>query len=113
MNQTVVGVLAGLLVLTAITFALTPVYPPPVPAGTQPNDAFDITKADIDMVLKNDPGTDRQLRVVDMGKYHLGVGIIHRGPTNDKPGDPIPVIYHDYTPVPTGSCRPDGSIPCC
>jgi hypothetical protein len=33
-----------------------------------------------------------------MGKYNLGVGIIHRGPTNDKPGDPISVIYHDFTP---------------
>ena len=32
-----------------------------------------------------------------MGKYNLGVGVIHRGPTNDKPGDPIPMIYHDYT----------------
>lgn len=50
------------------------------------------------MVNKNDPTTDRQLRVVDMGKYNLGVGIIHRGPTNDKPGDPIQAIFHYYTP---------------
>jgi len=35
--------------------------------------------------------------VVDMGQYNLGVGIIHRGPTNDKPGDPITGPYHDYT----------------
>ncbi len=68
-------------------------------AGAPPNIAFDITKADIDLVLKNAPPSppDRQLRVVDMGKYNLGVGIIHRGPTNDKPGDPISMIYHDYT----------------
>jgi quercetin dioxygenase-like cupin family protein len=68
-------------------------------AGAPPNIAFDITKSDIDLVLKNAPPTppDRQLRVVDMGKYNLGVGVIHRGPTNDKPGDPIPMIYHDYT----------------
>jgi len=67
--------------------------------GAPPNSAFDIPKADIDLVLKNAPPSppDRQLRVVDMGKYNLGVGIIHRGPTNDKPGDPIPMIYHDYT----------------
>ena len=64
-----------------------------------PTIAFDITKAEIDYVLKNAPPNppDRQLRVVDMGKYNLGVGIIHRGPTNDKPGDPISMIYHDYT----------------
>jgi mannose-6-phosphate isomerase-like protein (cupin superfamily) len=68
-------------------------------AGAPPNVAFDIPKTDIDLVLKNAPPSppDRQLRVVDMGKYNLGVGIIHRGPTNDKPGDPIPMIYHDYT----------------
>ena len=68
-------------------------------AGAPPNIAFDIPKADIDLVLKTAPAAppDRQLRVVDMGKYNLGVGIIHRGPTNDKSGDPIPMIYHDYT----------------
>ena len=68
-------------------------------AGAPPNVAFDIPKSDIDLVLKNAPASppDRQLRVVDMGKYNLGVGIIHRGPTNDKPGDPISMIYHDYT----------------
>ena len=68
--------------------------------GPIPTIAFDITKTDIDYVLKNAPANppDRQLRVVDMGKYNLGVGIIHRGPTNDKPGDPISVIYHDFTP---------------
>ena len=62
--------------------------------------AFDITKADIDYVLKNAPPNppDRQLRVVDMGKYNMGVGIVYRGPTNDKLGDPISVLYHDYTP---------------
>ena len=68
-------------------------------AGAPPNIAFDIPKSDIDLVLKNAPPSppDRQLRVVDMGKYNLGVGIIHRGPTNDKAGDPISMIYHDYT----------------
>jgi quercetin dioxygenase-like cupin family protein len=68
--------------------------------GAAPTIAFDITKAEIDYVLKNAPANppDRQLRVVDMGKYNMGIGIIHRGPTNDKPGDPIPVIYHDFTP---------------
>ena len=74
--------------------------PAPATNGPIPTVAFDITRADIDFVLKNAPASppDRQLRVVDMGKYNLGVGIIHRGPTNDKPGAPIPVIYHDFTP---------------
>jgi quercetin dioxygenase-like cupin family protein len=84
-------------------FALFVVYGLPVvfaQNGEAPTIAFDITKSDIDFVLKNAPPNppDRQLRIVDMGKYNLGVGIIRRGPTNDKPGDPIPVLYHDYTP---------------
>jgi hypothetical protein len=67
--------------------------------GAPPNIAFDIPKSDIDLVLKTAPPSppDRQLRVVDMGKYNLGVGVIHRGPTNDKPGEPVSMIYHDYT----------------
>ena len=69
-------------------------YPPPaakIQPGDAPGYAFDITKAEIDYVLKNAPANppDRQLRVVDMGKYNLGVGIIRRGPTNEKPGDPV------------------------
>jgi hypothetical protein len=73
----------------AITWAESPA--PPVVA-------FDILKADIDLLLKNSPpAVDQQMRVVDMGGYNLGVGIIHRGPTNDKPGDPITGPYHDYT----------------
>jgi mannose-6-phosphate isomerase-like protein (cupin superfamily) len=77
-----------------------PFVPAPAQNGPIPTVAFDITKADIDFVLKNAPANppDRQLRVVDMGKYNLGVGVIHRGPTNDKPSDPIQMIYHDFTP---------------
>jgi hypothetical protein len=98
MKKTIVGALVALLALPAITFAQLPQNPPPVPAGSPPDYAFDITAKDVDMILKTPPGGDRQLRVVDLGKYNLGVGIIHRGPTNDKPGDPIHVLYHYYTP---------------
>jgi mannose-6-phosphate isomerase-like protein (cupin superfamily) len=67
-------------------------------APAPPVVAFDIMKADIDLLLKNSPpAVDQQIRVVDMGQYNLGVGIIHRGPTNDKPGEPIAGPYHDYT----------------
>lgn len=45
-----------------------------------PTSATYITKEQIDAVNAA-PGTDRQLRVLDMGKYQLAVGIIHRGPT--------------------------------
>ena len=96
MNRIIPGVLFIVLIVLvvpvwqAVTFSQ---------AGAPPNIAFDIPKTDIDLVLKNAPPSppDRQLRVVDMGKYNMGVGIIHRGPTNDKAGDPISMIYHDYT----------------
>ena len=93
MKRIILGVLFIVLVIAmwqAVTLSQ---------AGAPPNIAFDIPKSDIDLVLKNAPPSppDRQLRVVDMGKYNMGVGIIHRGPTNDKAGDPISMIYHDYT----------------
>jgi len=93
MNRVILGVFAVLLTAyPAVMWAESPA-PPAVPAV-----AFDIPKADIDLLLKNSPpAIDQQIRVVDMGKYNLGVGIIHRGPTNDKPGDPVTGPYHDYT----------------
>ena len=109
MKRVILGVMSALLLGSAwqdaalAQTAAAPANAPqaaPAQNGPMPTIAFDITKADIDYVLKNAPPSppDRQLRVVDMGKYNLGVGIIHRGATNDKPGDPIPVIYHDFTP---------------
>jgi hypothetical protein len=90
MNKIILSVVVlSLTASHAVTWAQTPA--PPVVA-------FDILKADIDLLLKNSPpAIDQQIRVVDMGQYNLGVGIIHRGPTNDKPGDPITGPYHDYT----------------
>jgi mannose-6-phosphate isomerase-like protein (cupin superfamily) len=37
-------------------------------------------------------GTDRQIRVADLGSYQVGVGILRRGPT--KPGAPVAAITH-------------------
>jgi mannose-6-phosphate isomerase-like protein (cupin superfamily) len=104
MKRIILGGAAALLALTAGAFAQSqngpdgaPILKPGQGAGAPPAYAFDIPKSDIDLLLKDHPGGDKQIRVVDMGKYNMGVGIIHRGPTNDKPGDPIPVLYHDYT----------------
>ena len=55
-----------------------------------------ITSAEIEAVLKHTgpegTGTDRQIRVADLGSYQVGVGILRRGPT--KPGAPIAAITH-------------------
>jgi mannose-6-phosphate isomerase-like protein (cupin superfamily) len=46
----------------------------------QPKAAVDITKAQIDEVLKfAPPAVDQTLRVIDMGGYALSVAVIHRG----------------------------------
>jgi len=99
MTQQMLGAVAALatvVVYGAVTDAQAPVQspvPPPaakIQAGDAPGYAFDITKAEIDYVLKNAPANppDRQLRVVDMGKYNLGVGIVRRGPHQREAGRP-------------------------
>ena len=51
-------------------------------SGQAITEAVDITDAQIKEVLKfAPPAVDQQLRVVDIGKLQLAVGIIHRGPT--------------------------------
>ena len=39
-------------------------------------------------------GGDRQMRVVDMGKYNVSVGVLRRGKT--KPGAPVNAINHTH-----------------
>jgi mannose-6-phosphate isomerase-like protein (cupin superfamily) len=69
-------------------------------AGAQsaaPSRVVAITKADIDLVLKHvgpeGGATDRQIRVVDLGKYNVAVGVLHRGATRE--GAPVAAISHD------------------
>ena len=57
--------------------------------------AFDITKADVDAVLKQMPpqgAIDATLRVLDLGKSNLAISLVHRSPTK---GDPTTGTYHD------------------
>jgi hypothetical protein len=47
-----------------------------------PTDGIYIMDTDVKEVLKGaPPAVDQQLRIVDLCKYNLAVGIIHRGPT--------------------------------
>ena len=56
--------------------------------GQPPQLATDITAADVQTVIKAPTGGgDRQMKVVDMGKYNVSVGVLRRGPT--KPGAPV------------------------
>ena len=71
MQQRVAGAFAVLVTVSqAVTFT----------QSGPPKAAIDITDEQVKAVNAT-PGVDRQLRIVDMGKYNLAVGIVHRGPT--------------------------------
>jgi len=64
-------------------------------SSAPPKEAIDITDAEVHEVLKHaPPAVDQQLRIVDLGKFNLAVGIIHRGPTKDREDGSIPGIAH-------------------
>jgi mannose-6-phosphate isomerase-like protein (cupin superfamily) len=67
MRKTILGVFVGLLVVTA--------------ADTKPGSATYITAADVQATLKKAPensATDQQVRVVDVGKANVAVGVVYR-----------------------------------
>ncbi len=65
-------------------------------SATPPKEATDVTKAEIEAVLNHGGtrGGDRQIKVVDLGKYNVGVGVLYRGATKEKPGAPVTGIAH-------------------
>src|SRR5258707_14825174 len=61
----------------------------------KPTVATDIKDEDVKEVLKGaPPAVDQQLKVVDVGPYNVGVGIVHRGPTKDSTDGSTPCILH-------------------
>jgi len=86
MNRIVLGIVCVLLTLSQAG-TLTQ-------GGQPPKIATDITAAEVQAVL-NAPtgGGDRQMKVVDMGKYNVSVGVLHRGKTT--PGAPVGAINHE------------------
>src|SRR5262245_4051713 len=60
--------------------ALTMAVAIPAVVRTQSNQATYITAEEVDIVNKQ-PGTDRTIRVMDIGNEHFSVGVIHRGAT--------------------------------
>ena len=71
----------GLLLVSAgLAFAQT---------SAPPKDATDVTKAEIDTVRKGTPNPsgryDQVVKVVDIGKYNVGVAVIHQPVSGDAP----------------------------
>ena len=87
MRRIVLGT-AGLLLTLAAAGIYTQGAPPP-------KLATDITAADVQAVIKAPTGGgDRQMKVVDMGKYNVSVGVLRRGKTT--PGAPVGAINHEH-----------------
>ena len=82
MNRTVLGALAIVAVSQAVTRSQS---------GMPPRSAMDVTSANVLTVLKM-AQTDQQLKVVDIGKYNVGVGILHRvaAPASARAAAPAP-----------------------
>ena len=61
-------------------------------SGTSTTLATYVTAEEIDTVVKAPGGGDREIKIVDVGKYNVGVAVLRRGPT--KPGAAIGAINH-------------------
>ena len=63
--------------------------------GQAPKPAVDVLKADIDAVVAApDGGADRQIKVVDVGKLNVGVGVLTQGARRTAPGEAVAGISH-------------------
>ena len=64
-----------------------------------PKQATYITDDEVKTVLKGaPPAVDQQIKVVDTGKYNVGVGIIHRGKIAARPdGSVAGIAHHNQT----------------
>lgn len=86
------SVIFGLVTLALVVAAT--VWASPILAQDGPVVAIDIPVEEIEAVLNSpEGGTDRQIRIVDMGDYNLAVGVIHREATEDDDG-PVTGIIH-------------------
>ena len=65
----------------AIAVVLVPVLAVAQSPRTKPTTATYITKEEVDIVNHQGQGTDRNIKVVDIGHENFTVGIIHRGKT--------------------------------
>jgi mannose-6-phosphate isomerase-like protein (cupin superfamily) len=65
-------------------------------AQAPPSDAIPIAVDEVQKVLSTITAAqgDQQLRVLDMGRYNLAVGVLHRGRTTDVTGGSINGLVH-------------------
>jgi quercetin dioxygenase-like cupin family protein len=84
MTKKVLGVLAALVTVAAVTTFSQ--------SGNTPTTPTVVTAEEIETVVKAPPGGDREVKIVDLGRFNLGVAVLRRGAT--KPGAPVGAINH-------------------
>src|SRR5262249_62214718 len=83
MTKTVLGALV-------LAVALSPVAVSTQSGKAKPTSATYITKEEIDTVNAKGQGTDRAIKVVDIGHENFALGIVHRGKTVNGVMTPTP-----------------------
>lgn len=87
MLRTLLGCLAALIVFLNLGYATT------LSQTGQAAEATHVSKADIDSTVEAAPEgrvSDQQIRMVDAGGHNVGIGVVHRPPTENGGG-----IVHD------------------
>lgn len=83
-------------ILLAALLAVTLPLAAPAIASAQssrtPGNGLVLSAEEIAAVVSAPGGGDREIRIVDMGRYNLGVAVLRRGAT--KPGGPTGAINH-------------------
>jgi mannose-6-phosphate isomerase-like protein (cupin superfamily) len=96
MRKMLVGTLVLAVALAAFG-AVAYTQSKPAPSATY------ITRAEVDAVLKHTgptgAGADRQIKVVDLGKYNVGVGVLHRNAIKPTAGAVTGIAHTQVTEV--------------
>lgn len=61
-------------------------------SGKSPESATFVSAAEIEKVVSAPGGGDREIKIVDLGKYNIGIAVLRRGAT--KSGTPLGAINH-------------------
>jgi len=99
-----------ILQMLVIVVATSPV----LALAQAPKDGVYVTDEDVKAVLKHSVDTkrtipDNTLRVIDMGKYQLGVAVVHRGAMAAAAANPAPAAANPAPPC--GEQRPNATGP--
>jgi quercetin dioxygenase-like cupin family protein len=65
---------------------------PALAQSGKPPDSTIVSAAEIEKVVSSPGGGDREIKILDLGKFNIGIAVLRRGAT--KPGAPLNAINH-------------------